>query len=73
MLKHKIARFIEQAASEAQQEGSLPQAELPEIVLEHPQSASHGDYACNLPLKLARIVKANPLEIGEKIKIVKLS
>ena len=67
MLKHKLARLLEQAAVEAQQEGSLPQVALPEIVLEHPQSANHGDYACNLPLKLARIAKANPLEIGRKV------
>jgi len=65
MLKHKIATILEQAAAEAQQKGLLPQVGLPDITLEHPQNAAHGDYASSLPLKLARAVRAKPLDIAE--------
>lgn len=61
MLKHKIAGLVEQAAVEAQRRGLLPQVGLPEIGVEHPQSAAHGDYACSFPLKLARSARCNPL------------
>ena len=67
MLKHKIAGLVEQAAVEAQQRGLLPQVGLPEIAVEHPQSAAHGDYACSFPLKLARTARSNPLDIAESV------
>ena len=52
---------------EAQRRGMLPQVGLPEIGVEHPQSAAHGDYACSFPLKMARSAGVNPLEIAEKV------
>ena len=67
MLKHKIARIVEQAAVQAQQTGSLPQVDLPQITVEHPQNVAHGDYACNLPLKLARAVGARPLDLARSV------
>jgi len=67
MPKDKIAQLLKQATLEAQQKGLLPQFALPDIILEHPQSATHGDYACNYPLKLSRLAKANPLEIAQSI------
>lgn len=68
MLKHKIVQLLEQAAAEIQRDGSLPQVALPEIAVEHPQSAAYGDYACNFPLKLARTVGADPLDIAEMMR-----
>src|SRR4030042_3459098 len=67
ILKHKIAQLLEQAALEAQQRGLLPQVALPEIAVEHPAITVYGDYACNFPLKLARIAGANPLDIAKKM------
>ena len=71
MLRHKLAGILEQAAIEAQQKGLLPQFDLPEIGVEHPQSSAHGDYASSLPLKLARGARANPLGIaGIVVKLI---
>jgi len=53
--------------AEAQKRGLLPQVALPEVMLERPQGAGHGDYASNFPMKLARVAKANPLSIAENI------
>ena len=35
------------------------------IVLERPRQASHGDFACNLALQLARTMKRNPRELAQ--------
>ena len=40
---------------------------LPEITIERPQNAEHGDYASNFPLKLARIARANPMVIANEL------
>ncbi|MBL7209333.1 MAG: arginine--tRNA ligase [Dehalococcoidia bacterium] len=67
MLRRKLARALEQAATEAQQRGLLAPATLPEVTVEHPQNPEHGDYASSLPLKLARATEMPPLAIAEKI------
>jgi len=67
MVRRKITRLLEEAVAEAQKQGLLPQVALPEVMLERPQSAGHGDYASNFPMKLARVAKANPLSMAEKI------
>jgi arginyl-tRNA synthetase len=41
--------------------------ELPEITIERPQKAEHGDYASNFPLKLSRIARANPMVIANEL------
>ena len=44
-----------------------PEAAQQPIVLERPKQASHGDYATNLALQLARTLKRNPREIAQAI------
>ena len=67
MVRRKIIRLLEDAVGEAQRQGLLPQVALPELMLERPQNAGHGDYASNFPMKLARVAKANPMGLAEKI------
>ena len=45
----------------------LPSVNLPEIILEHPQNITYGDYASNISLKLARPLGMNPLVIAKEI------
>ena len=45
MLKQKLIELLKRAAAEAQQLDKLPSVTLPEVVIEHPQNAEHGDYA----------------------------
>jgi len=35
------------------------------IILERPKQASHGDFACNLAMQLARTMKRNPRELAQ--------
>ena len=67
MLKHELARCLQQAVSEAQRKGALAAATLPEVLIEHPQNPEHGDFASGLPLKLARAMRMSPMAIAEKI------
>ncbi len=66
-VKQKIVDLLVQAVEKAQSEGGLPQLSLPEITVERPQKAGHGDYAASLPLKLAKSTGKNPLAIGKEI------
>ncbi|HTJ97119.1 MAG TPA: arginine--tRNA ligase [Rhodocyclaceae bacterium] len=38
-----------------------------DILIERPKQASHGDYASNLAMQLARAMKANPRQIAEQL------
>jgi arginyl-tRNA synthetase len=40
---------------------------LEEIQIEHPVSAEHGDYATNVAMVLAKILKAKPFDLAQKI------
>ena len=44
-----------------------PAQGLAEIVLERPKQASHGDFASNLALQLARELKTNPRQVAERL------
>jgi arginyl-tRNA synthetase len=44
-----------------------PEALATEILIERPKQASHGDFASNLAMQLARTLKANPREIAQKL------
>jgi arginyl-tRNA synthetase len=67
MLREILIKSLTEAAKKAQKEGKLPNVELPEITIERPQNAEHGDYASNFPLKLARIARANPMAIANEL------
>jgi arginyl-tRNA synthetase len=67
MLRERLISLLTEAAIRAQKEGKLPAVALPEITIERPQNAEHGDYASNFPLKLARIARANPMVIANEL------
>jgi len=43
------------------------EAEIPNIILEKPKDKSHGDFATNIAMQLARIAKKAPRQIAEAI------
>ncbi len=67
MIRDDLSATIEQAAQAAMDAGELPHVVLPEIVIERPARPEHGDYATNLPLRLSRAARANPLDIAKTI------
>ncbi|WEF31104.1 arginine--tRNA ligase [Pseudoduganella chitinolytica] len=39
----------------------------PNVVLERPRDAAHGDVACNIAMQLAKQLKTNPRELAQKV------
>jgi arginyl-tRNA synthetase len=66
-IRQKIINWLQQATVQAQKANKLPQVPLPEVSVERPQNAEHGDYATSFPLKLARTVGLEPLAIANII------
>jgi arginyl-tRNA synthetase len=77
MVRDELADLIQQATKKAQRKGSFPRTEIPEVVIERPRRAEHGDYATSLPLKMIgdvnRALKAaekptlTPIDVGKRI------
>ena len=66
-LKHDLALLLKEAIEDAQRRDILPPAIVPDIVLERPQHQAHGDLASSIPLKLARAMRLNPVDIAERL------
>lgn len=49
------------------EKGQLNECSIPDILIERPQQKGHGDFACTISLKLAGILKRNPLDIAQII------
>ncbi|UCE97229.1 MAG: arginine--tRNA ligase [Dehalococcoidia bacterium] len=65
--KQRIINYLQQAAIQAQESGTLPKVPLPIISVERPQNPQHGDYATSFPLKLTRAAGIEPLAIADII------
>lgn len=67
LIRDEIAALLTTAVEEAQRQELLPAAAMPPILVERPQNPEHGDFACSLPLRLARAARLNPMEIAERL------
>ena len=66
-VKLSISEALRQAVTRAGAAGELTCAALPEIVLEVPKDKSHGNFAANLALVLAKSAKLPPRKVAETI------
>ena len=66
-VREQIAELVRQAIDSAQASDALPKVDVEDIAVERPQNAEHGDFATSLPLKLARPMRMNPLQIAERL------
>jgi len=64
VVKHEITELIRQALRKAQRKGNLSPFAIPEIPLEHPRQAEHGDYATPICLQLANLARMAPVKIA---------
>jgi len=77
MLRDELADLIYKATKKSQKKGSLPKVDVPEVVMERPRRAEHGDYATSLPLKMiadinralkgAKKPTLSPIDVGRRI------
>ncbi len=68
MIRQEIDKLIEKSIKELQRAKKLPKFDLPEIQIEHPEEKTHGDYATNIAMAVAKQIKKGPMEIAEIIE-----
>lgn len=65
--KEELASAIKAAIEAAVSSGQLAVAEIPEIGLEVPREKSHGDFASNIALVMAKAAKKAPRDVAQII------
>ena len=63
----QLKELLENAVKAAMENGSLPQAELPDFIIEVPADKTHGDFASNAAMVSARAFHLAPRKIAEII------
>lgn len=69
MIRKEIARLIEKSIKELQRKRKLPKFDLKEVSLNYTENKAFGDYSTVIALQIGKILKKNPIEIAENIKI----
>ncbi len=67
LVRDTIANAVAAALEKANRDGAINVDSVPDIEVERPNNAEHGDFATNLPLRLARAARANPLQLAQLI------
>ena len=65
MIREEIKKLTEKAIKKLQKKKVFLKFDIPKIKTEHPEEKTHGDYATNIAMVLAKRVKKNPIEIAE--------
>ena len=66
-MKAALSSLLEQVVSTLKKEGVIADDINPKIVIEHTRDPSHGDFASNLAMMLAKPAKQKPRDLAEKI------
>ena len=64
-MKATVEKLLEQALITLKQSSVIPQGIVADIKVERTKDASHGDYACNIALMLAKPCALPPRKIAE--------
>ena len=64
---HDLAAMVRKSIQAAQEAGDLPSFDMPEVVIERPRDPAHGDYACPVAMRLARVARMAPIKIAQAI------
>lgn len=63
----KLKEIIEKAVACAIENGELPQADMPDFIIEIPANKANGDYSSNVAMAGARVFRKAPRMIAESI------
>ncbi len=66
-MKDLIRKLIDETCKALTEAGQLPAVALPDYVIERTRNKSHGDFAVNIALQLAKIAQRKPREVAELI------
>ncbi len=67
LVRDRVAALIAAGSRAAQEEGALPEFEVPAIVVEHSRQPEHGDYGSPVCLRLAREARMSPRDIATRV------
>ena len=67
LVRDTIAKAVAAALEKANCDGAISVDSVPDIEVERPNNPDHGDFATNLPLRLARAARANPIQLAQLI------
>ena len=67
MIGEEIAGLVHKAIKKSQRKNNLPNFDIPEIPVERPKDAGHGDFATPVCLQLARLARMAPMEIARRV------
>ena len=62
-----LTKLIDHAIESAREAGRFPHNFEPDVHVEVPANPQHGDYATNLAMKAAGVLKRSPMEIAETV------
>lgn len=65
MIRQKLATLVAGALDAARSSGFLTSEQLPSVVIDIPAHETHGDFACNIALQLAKPERKSPRQIAE--------
>lgn len=65
--KSALRQAVIAACQKAMADGTLPEAELLDFVIETPKDEKNGDFSTNVAMQLTRIMRQNPRKIAEAI------
>jgi arginyl-tRNA synthetase len=68
VIRDEIEALVAEALEAAQAVGVLPAFAAPEVQLEHPARAEHGDYSANLPLRIQGLARMKAVEVAEALR-----
>ena len=66
-MKAALISLLEQVVSTLKSDGTLPEDARVKLNIEHTRDPSHGDFATNLAMMLAKPAKQKPRDLAEKI------
>jgi len=66
-IQHDLAQLTHQAIRKAQKKGDLPRFDIPEIAIDRPKTAEHGDYSTAVCMAMARLAKMAPVDIAQQV------
>ena len=66
-MKTQIANLITEAVSTLQASGELQIDQIPGVEIERTRDKTHGDFACNIAMKLAKPARSKPRDLAEKV------
>lgn len=66
-MKAELTALLQETIQSLQADGVLPADVAPKIQIERTRDKSHGDFACNIALMLAKPARAKPRDLAEQI------